>query len=395
MPDTGFGLVPRPTPLVQVAASELMKSGAFPVETPSVFNAMFDDPADADAAYQMVKEYIFGEQGSVSDKFASWDKVTPAWIQRLMEMKDSLGPEYGYEFAMIYNTEMMRWRAGERDERPDPAEIHKRTTNMFWFKFAGNMGMPTPLTPYPVLSRPTVQHEPVQVLAEAYQKMKGTDPANANMNFYNLFGDWALEAANTKVSHNVGGADSTPETVSDIQRLDPLIRKAVPMLSESNYDLIGMLVNNRNEGDVIDSNAYAWQKTATIPGTNKTFREVQSPEEALAERQRIVGWTTYRASMDQLDAMLASRGLSSYEASGAADLKNAKNVMIANMANNPDMAGWWVDYQDASGQRTTSAVRVLEMAVADDGFRRLMIESGKTSLMNAMDQYVYYRRGGR
>lgn len=393
MPDTGFGVLPRPTPLVQVAASELMKAGAFPVETPAIFKAVWPNGEDSDKAYQLVKDYIFGEQSSMSAEFLSWDKVTPAWTQRLIEMKKELGSEYGYEYALQWNTQNMRWKGGERDDKPTPEEIHKRVTNGFWFKFFGNLGLPTPLTPYPILTRPNVERTAVEVMMEEYQKIKGANPVTGNMDFYNMFGDWALEASLTKVSRNVGGADATAQAVSDIKTFDPLIRQAAGVLTEGNYDILGILVNNRSREMDYDPNAYAWQKSATIPGTNRPFREVQSPEEAIAERQRIVGWTTYRKAMDQLDAMLASRGLASYESTAAADLKDAKNTMIANLANNPDMAGWWVDYQDVGGTRTESAVRVMELAVQDEKFRKEMYSAGKDRLLNAMDQYLYFRRG--
>jgi hypothetical protein len=327
----------------------------------------------------------------------SWDKVLPASAQRIIEMKDELGPEYGYEFQLIFHSEMMKYRGGERDDKPTVEEIHKKTTNSFWMKFFGNLGVPglagtAPMVP--VLTRPTPQRPAVTELQDIYKKMQTADPAGASLNMYNMFGEWGLEAALTKVTDSVGGAQPTAETVSDIRRYDSLIRKTTQTLTPDNYDLLSIIVNNRNAPEsAYDESAYAWQKATTIPGTTSKFREVQSPEQANAERQRIVGWTLYKQTMDKLDAMLDARGLRSYEANGAEDLKNARNVYLANARNNPDLEGWWVEFSDAGGNRNSSAVRVLETAVQDDEFRRGMLESGKDLTLAAMDQYVYYRKG--
>jgi hypothetical protein len=390
MPDTGFGIAPRPVPWMQVSASELMKAGAFPVETPQVLRSLMGD-AEGDQFYQMVKDYVFGTQGSMSEKTGSYDLLAPPVLQRFLQMKDELDAGYGYQYALQRATEMMRWKAGERDTEPTADEIGQRTTNMFWFQLLGNVGMPTPLTPYPILTRPQVGSA-TEELMDIYQKLKQTDPENASLNMYNMFGDWALEAANTKITSNVGGADPNMAAASDIKTFDPLIREVTNAVSPENYDLIGIIVNNRSPEFDYNQSAYDFEKATTIAGTNRKYREVQSPQESQEERERVVGWTMYRKGMDFLDAQLASRGLKSYEATAAMDLKAAKDRMIANMANNQELQGWWIAYQDLGGNRTSSAIRVVELAVSNPQFVEEMTRAGKTGLIDAMNTYVQARR---
>lgn len=390
IPESGFGVLPRPTPWVQVGASELMKAGAFPIETPQVIRSVMGQE-QGDEFYKTLKDYVFGEEQGASDKFMSWDKLLPAYAQKAIYSRDELSTQYGYQYSLHWHTQTMRFRAGERDTPPTEDEIAKRTTNSFWFGLFGNQGIPTPLTPYPILTRPAVD-SPITGLQEVYQTLQEADPLTANMNMDRMFGDWGFEAALTKVTQNVGGANPTAETVSDIDTLSPLIRSLSADLGPSDLSVLGILVNNRRAPSAYEQSAYNWQKSAKIPGTNREWREVQSPEEAVAERQRLTGWTLYRQAIDQLDAQMYSAGLSSYELKAAAPYKAAKERLVANLMSNPDYEGWIVDYQDQGGSKTLSAVRVLEGATQDDTFRKLLISSGKEQLLSIMDQYVTTRR---
>lgn len=390
MPETGFGLVPRPSAFVQVTASELMKYNAFPVETPAPLKAVFGDEGGKEF-YTYFKDWIFGEEGTASTKLLSWDKVTPAYIQKIVQSKDELSTQYGYIYSQQFATQVMRFQARERDTYPTENEIAQRTTNQFWFAALGNWGMPTPLTPYPILTRPQVEQTPVETLQQYYDNLVKSDPKNASKNMMTQFGDWGLQIANSKVSRNVGGANANAETVTDIRTFDPLIRELVPQVGDANLGVLGILINNRGSAVDYEDAAYSWQKTATIPGSNRKFREVLSPEQAIAENQRVYFWTAYRAFMDQLDARLANAGLKNYQQAAAAPYKQAKDVWIAEAMNNPEMAGGIVDYQDIGGNRTGAAVRVLNAAVTSPLFIEQMMKAGKENLLGAMGKYVQHR----
>jgi hypothetical protein len=285
----------------------------------------------------------------------------------------------------------MRWQAGERDTAPTEAEVSKRATNMLLFASVGGFGIPTPLTPYPIVTRPLVDN-PATLLADIYQVYKEKDPLNASMNYSNMYGDWALQAANTKVTRNVGGANANAQTISDIKTLDSLIRDSIDVVGDD-LGVLGILVNNRGNMSDYDSSAYQWQKAGTIPGSSRQWREVQSPGESLAERQRLAGWTFYRQEMDKLDARLENAGFTSYEAAGAAPYKQAKEILISNMSSNPEYQGWLIDFQDRGGARTNSAVRVMEKAINSPEFQKMMFEGGKEGTLGAMVDYVRFRAG--
>jgi hypothetical protein len=398
--DSGMGLVPRPGAWVQVAASELMKVGMFPNETPQAIRMFMpneDDPnspsADADEFYQTFKDWIFGEESGMSAEPGSWEKLFPAYAQKLIYSKQELSNQYGYKYAIHAHTQNLRYWANERPDAPTPEELHTRTTNSFWMDFFGNQGIATPLTPYPIFTRPVVQSPPAEFAQEMLQMYRQVDPVNADENMSNQLGDWAVASANTKITRNVSGADAVPESVTDAKTFDSLIRKISSSVLEENLDVIGLIINNRESSVDYEKSAYEMQMAMTIPGSNRKFREVQSPEQSTYERQRVIGWLKYRKAMDQYDARLQSMGLSSYEVNAASGLKAAKSQFIAGMLADPELQGWAVDYRDAKGSKTTSAIRAMELAVSDETFVTEMSKTDKTNaVLNIMREYTDYRR---
>ena len=402
-PDSGYGIAPRPAAWAQVAASELMKLGLFPVETPEIVKKFMptsidpDNPnqnpdANADEFYNGFKDWVFGEEGGASSMPLSVDKLLPAYMQKGINSKRELSNQYGYKFMIHTHTQMQRWRANERPDMPKPEEIHKRVTNSFWFDFFGNQGIPTPLTPYPILTRPVV-NSPVEFAQDIMQMYRQADPEHAEENISNQLGEWMLDIASTKITRNVGGADAVPETITDIRKFDALIRKVSSSVPETNLDVIGMIVNNRGSSVDYEKSAYSLETSMVISGTNRTFREVQSGEQSTAERQKVEGWTKYRMAIDQYDARLVTMGLSSYEVNAASELKAAKNQFTTSMLLDPEFAGWAVDYRDTTGAKTNAAIRAMELAVNDETFVSEMAKDDKTNaVLNTMREYTDNRR---
>lgn len=391
MPESGFGVLPRPTPWVQVSASELMKANLISLETPQLVKNMFGDES-GDAIWQSLQDWVFGEEGAISSKTASVDKVLPAAWQKIWASKDEMSEQYVREFALQKHTQDLRTYSRERDDFATPEEINKRTTNAFLFGALGNIGVPTPLTPYPILGRPAITKPAVEAMQDIQKLYKQADPKLAGMNMMTQFGDWALPTAASAVTKNVGGADPTAATVSDIKTLDSLIAQVSPLVGDQ-YDVMGILINNRNDMNTYDRSAVQYEKATRIAGTSSNYIEPMTFEEAIAETQRDNGWTKYRMFMDQLRAMMFSAGVKSTESSAGAPYKNAKDIFIGQMLGNPDFTAWKVDYKDNGASRTLSANRVIEAAAFDPKFNRLMLENGKTQLLSNMKEYVYYRRG--
>ena len=399
-PESGFGVIPRPMPLVQVAASELMKQGMFSTEAPEGLKSVFGEE-DAATYWGLLKDYIFGEEQGASDKFMSYNKVIPAYAQKFLYSKQELSAQYGYAYKTHLDTQMLRFKGGERDEPPTIDEINKRTTNGLLFQMLGNQGIPTPFTPHPIITRPSISG-PLNVITDYYRELQASDSLNASMNLSSQLGDWAVPVAMGKVNKNVGGASSAPEAISDIGTLDALIRTSTTLVGPNDLNVLGMLVNNRipnekyEDGSYkkqeFDSSSYSVLKSKDIAGTSTEWIEGLSPEEAALERERVAGWAKWRSAIDQLDAQMFSAGLTSYMQVAAKPYKDAKDRLKANMFANPDYAGWVIDYQDTGGTKTQSAIRVLDNAVQDPGFRDLLLGDGKEKLLSTMVNYLQTRK---
>ena len=400
MPESGFGIIPRPMPLVQVGASQLMKMGMFSTEAPEGLKSVLGEE-DAKVYWGLLKDYIYGEEQGASDKFMSYNKVLPAYAQKFLYSKQELSAQYGYAYKTHLDTQMLRFKGGERDEPPTIDEINKRTTNGLLFQMLGNQGVPTPFTPYPIITRPSISG-PTSVITEYYRELQASDSMNASMNLSSQLGDWAVPVAMGKVNRNVGGASSAPETISDIGTLDDLIRESSTLVGPNDLNVLGMLVNNRipnekyEDGSYkkqeFDSSSYNVLKSKDIAGTSKEWIEGLSPEEAATERERVAGWAKWRSAIDQLDAQMFSAGLTSYMQVAAKPYKDAKDRLKANMFANPDYAGWVIDYQDTGGTKTQSAIRVLDNAVKNPGFRDLLLNNDKERLLSTMVNYLQTRK---
>lgn len=387
IPETGYGPIPRPGPWVQVSASLLMQNNMFPIETPQVLKNLLGDE-QATEVYTSIKEWVFGEDQGMSSTPLAADKLLPAYLQKVWYSKQELSVQYGYQYQLQWATQMYRYNNQERPDRPTPEEIGKRATNMMWFQAFGNYGIPTPFTPYPIVTRPVVQN-PVEQIQQQYKMYLDADPENASLNFYNDYGDLAMLVSNTKITRNIGGIDPAPEAVSDAQTFAPLIADVANDVS--NKEVLGILVNNRSSNSEYEDNSYEWQKGANIPGTNEPWRQVQAPDQSIAERQRITGWVEFRKFKDQLSAMMRSAGVTSMNGKAGLPYREAQARFIDSMKANPDRDGWVADYELNGGSKAVDAVRIMERAVNDETFVRV-IGGHDPQLLSSMADYVKYRQ---
>ena len=360
-PETGFGMVPRPGPLVVAPVSEIMKHGWFgiSVESPEVLRGVLGKEK-ADAFWNVWKAYTFGDTQGLSDKFLSYDLFEPPVIAKLTQMIQGEGgsAQYAYYYNIQMRNEMAKYAAGLRDEAPGKDEIKQRTNGFYMARILANL---TAFTPPQYESN----LDPLINTIRLYDKTYGLDGARmANENLGNvlmMLGDFSN-------SKNIAGMMPYASSVESARKYSDLIQRVSPVLKQSgDLSVLSMLVNN-DANAFYDDSAYAWQFSNQIPGVTDNFREMQTPEMALLESQKNAGWTAYISMMDQLDALLQQRGLSSYRSPGATDLRDMKYQAIQRMAANPLYQGWYADYKDYGSVRTENAVRVMEAALSDPQF---------------------------
>ena len=362
-PETGYGYVPRPGPLLAVPASEMMKRGFLgaSVETPELLRSVFgEEPANE--LWENWRKYIFGEERGLSAESLSWNMWAPPAAAKLIQMFQGEGgsTSYAYMYNLQYRTELAKALAGER-ELPDTMEdfrdeIKNRTNGMFMLRALANM---TAFTPPQYESK-------LEPLIDTIRKYEADDPLDGLRKFNDDYGNMLLLVGNFNVSQNVAGVRPEVKAVENARKYSNIIENVAPEIQE-NLNTLGILLNDGTEG-LYDGSAYAWQRATKIPGLNKTYREIQDPEQSMIESSKNAGWTEFIGFMDSLDAILQQRGLSSYRSAGAADLRDLKRQFIAKLSANPLYQGWYQDYINFGSTRTVAAVKVMEAALRDPQF---------------------------
>ena len=381
-PETGFGLVPRPGPLVVAPVSEIMKHGWFgiSVESPDIMRSVFGKEG-ADQIWGVWKAYTFGENQGISKEFLSLDFFQPPIAAKILQMIQGEGSSssYAYYYNVQLRTEVAKYAAGLRDDYPKPEEIKAKTNGLYMLRILGNL---TAFTPPQYESK----IDPLINTIRMYEKNYGRDAARmASENLGNVL----YMIGNFSNSKNKGGMMPTADSVESARKYSDLIGKIAPQLQQSgDLSVLSMLVNN-DPNAFYDDSAYAWQFSNKIPGTTDYFRELQTPEMAMVESQKNAGWTAYISMMDQLDSLLQQRGLSSYRSPAASDLREMKYQAVEKMRKNPMYAGWYNDFKDFGSVRTVNAISTMEIALSDPQF----IEDNKDSpIWQAASFYLAQRK---
>lgn len=378
MPETGFGIIPRPGPIVVVPVNEFMKrSIMISPESPNIMRTMFGKDA-ADTIWNITKDYIFGEEGRIVPDAA--DIVLPPWMAKIKQFAQGEGSstQYAYYYNLQYRTEMAKYAAGYRDTVPSKEELQSRTDGLYFLRFLANVAAFTP-PQYESKMDPLVNA--VRLYDEAY----GPDSNRMlNENFGNILlmlGDWSN-------SKNVAGMPAYASSVEAARKYANIITDIAPSLSDSgNLSVLSMLVND-DPNAFYDGTAYGWQLSNQIPGVSDFFREMQTPEEAMIQAQKNAGWTEYISRMDYLDSLLQQRGLTSYRSADATDLREMKNQTLANLRDNPMYAGWYQDYETFGSTRTEGALRLMQRALSDEQF---VADQADSEIWQAAYQYLQAR----
>lgn len=387
MPESGFGFVPRPGPLVGAPASEIMKHGWFgqSVETPTWLANVFGKET-SDTIWGTWKAYLFGEQGGVSKAPLSLDMFEPPVVAKIQQMLEGEGSssQYAFYYNAQMRTEMAKYLAGERDDIATKEEIKQRTNNFYMLRILGNL---TAFTP-PAYD---TKIDPLVATMRQYDQQYGAQSAEMfNKNFGNLL----LMLGDYSTSKNISGMPATTDAVAAARKYTNIIQQVAPDLQQSgDLSTLAMLVTN-NPNAYYDNSAYAWQYTTQIPGVTDYFRELQTPEMAWNESRKNAGWTEYISRMGMLDSLLQQRGLTSYRSAQAADLREMKNQTIIEMRDNPLYQPWYQDYIEHGSIRTEQAVKVMQAALSDPQFYKdnIVHEDNKVGIWEAADFYLQQRQ---
>ena len=363
-------------PVVGVPASVFMQFGLFNTpDVPSPLKAIAGEEL-GQKIWQTWKDYTFGPQGGMNPDI--WDSLLPGSGKRIIQY---LRKNDDKRYAAIYNanlhTEWIKYKGGMRDHRPTPEEITNITNNLTLLQFVMNA----------FSAAPPQYEQSLQVVVDAYRNIQDTVQAaggsadDADRMFVEQYGDTLLLGKDLGMTK--GHVQPVAGMVEKSNRYDSLIRSVSAELGSAGYlSSLSMLFSDNANG-IFDGSIYSWQKVNNIPGTNTTWRERLTPEEAMIQDSKDAGWTKYTQFTEALKARVAEKGLKNI--SDSPSLQAEKDNFILQMANDPLYRAWYTDWQDFGSQRTVSTVKVMQAALLDPTFAQ---DHANSPVWSAAKQYL-------
>jgi hypothetical protein len=228
-----------------------------------------------------------------------------------------------------------------------------------------------------------------------YKQLYGMD---ADAKFLKDFPEYFAFTAST--SNNPAKVDYTVGAVKNIKKYGNLLSE----LSTIEPKLIGFVVNEK-EGYKFSDAAYKWLYNNKISADSpQKFLEPISPAESRKKNEAELGWIKYGEVMDNIDAQLEARQLSSITQKGAEDLKMYKEMEIKKLARQLDPKGetvldpktgqfaqtpWYDDYLDSDGSKTNRIIYGLSKILNDPKYRK---DNKDTATFKSLEVYFDIRK---
>ena len=353
-PETGYGVFHRPGPVVTVPASAMMKHGfILKPYAPDLMRNVLGDELGTEM-YAQFQKYLFGEMGPPSSIIRS---VLPASAQKagdvaLKKFFDVETKAFAYTYDSVLRTEMMKVQAGEREDPGYEALRQEAESQAMGFTMV-RMGfnLLAPSSP-----KFTSIVEPLSTSTH-YQRTYGEE---GDRYFNEQYGPMLQYIGSGKGTRSVGGVDVTSESVRRAAKYADLTAELAPVLANQ-PSMLGAVLNNPDPDAeyIYDPSALRWQEENKIPGLSKTYREMQSPDEALNASSISAGWTEWLRFRDKVDIAVEQMGLTSYRQSPELTYAIKKKRQV--MQDDPMYYGWHQDMLETGSSRFAQAIGMMKI----------------------------------
>lgn len=375
----------RSGPIIQMGASELMRSGLVGPVVPAPLKGMLmAGGLDADQAQQlwdMTARVTFGtdpETGRPLPPSTAWfgvDKVLPPWAQKFGQaMLTGFGnsPQnnaiYASHYTRIAREEMLRYMQGERDTLPTMDEVRGMTNMMYMTRVLNNLVGITG-GPLGAITPPGIDSN-IYSMQEVYRLMQDVvGYENADEAFTDLFGDEALLLANYSSTKSAAGMPISKDAFAVAEQHQGLIGVLAPSMDPSALPILSFMLDDGSyTSDDYDETVRAMQLSRNIPGTNIPWRQTLPPQEQARRAAVDTGWMMYTQTMTAIYADMRARGLKSLNSADAEPLRRIRDNFLERMRTDPLYAQWHADYQDGATRKIGTALDFMRSVMADDKF---------------------------
>ena len=315
---------PGTGPFAQIAASEIAK------KHPGIGNFL-----------EWTKVLPYGP----SDNFA--DPLFPKYMKdawNAYTAGDAGNTAYQEAYLQEYQRQMGEYANG--GEAPDMDEVAENAKKFMYLDAFASWTMPAQNAATPLTG------SPYQFFVDQYKIMQEIDPKNAKANFYQKYGaDYFAFTATLSKSMGVQAslsADAMATKYGDLIAQDP--------------DLAPLIIGDvYNKGD-FSMSVYRKQMDQLLGG--ERVREKQTAEQAIRANQKDLGWQQYGKYMGLLDAELIRSGFRSYNQSGAEAFTEARQQIIATLAEDND--SWYEDFGTANTTQLPIRIKTMKRLVEDE-----------------------------
>lgn len=314
----GFG------PLIQAAANEGAKH-------------FFADLADTKIGKALLPYGV--EDRGIADEFL------PAWVKRARSALNSNDPDYMKTYNMLAAQEDSLYKAGKRNTPPDTDEIKRRTRNWYIARAAAANLMPFSGQPQPVL----------QFYMDKAKEYRNTYGDNWQEQYYQDFPQYYEMTLG--LTTNETGIVATDRAYNAAKKYKSQIA------DDPTYGWYFVGADNTYSNDP-GSDRYFSQGVYASQEASGMLKK-KAPGEAVKDAQVSQGWLEYNQGMTYLRTQLEARGLKTFTAKKASDLKDQKDAFLEELKGENRA---WADAYDAGGSsdKIGAFLRMADQYTAND-----------------------------
>jgi hypothetical protein len=260
-------------------------------------------------------------------------------------------------------------RGGRQGEPPSPEEATKRARELYALRALGSFVLPF-ASSYQSKYQPYVEewrrisdkHMQIQDSAARFSVPVPDDKTIGYQAGLREFLDLHGQAF-FYLTQSASGRAGVGASVGEYKILEQNPTLASTLANSGEIDHVAMITSPYSTE--FSQPVYAYQMNRAFENSTTLMRG-GDPDDVIQKGQVARGWILYRDGMNGLDAMLEERGLTSYEQSGAEDLKDLKILLEADIAKaNPE----WERQRDLFDRGEWKTVlKNVELILEDDKF---------------------------
>lgn len=332
-----FPLFPSAGPLVQMAASELIKM-------------------DDNAITRFIANGVLTMGASKAP--GSVDKLAPSSIKKLWSLyRGDKSADWANDAAKIY---AVLNQENNGNIPPDAIDrVVEKTNDIQLLKFFASEILP--FAPQFTLKPEYQMAVDKWNMIQKQGVVDGMTPSERFLKEYPEYYSFAYS-----MSSNPTGTTATKTARVNTEKYQSTIRSIFVQSPGADPGFVGALLNDPNDTSY-DQYTAAWQEgRKVVPGLPLEYRSSKDFKEASDQSMSAIGWDQYLAMNSKSKAILASRGLTSFRQRGAEDLQAFRRDWLAWAEETNPI--WFSKYSTRNSNKFSATAKAFEIALEDPRF---------------------------